>query len=503
MGNCDVLGYEVEEKTFIDIPNACQKIVRTYTITNWCQYEIGGSPILINRQEDLYGFVKEEQTINVVDLVAEMDNKKIGQLQYIQILKWQAEIMPEDSASIFATIIGNIKDWKAQGIEQVQIDVLGFNSTTSNVNGAYELELNKNNNYTIQPTKNINPLNGVSTYDLLLIAKHILGLQPFENPYQYLAADVNQSGTITSYDLVQLRRLILAIDNNFTNNTSWRFINKDFEVDKDNILLANLPGVINILDLQEDKLLGFTGVKIGDVNPDSYRDAIPNSLALTEERNSSKTFKLNLTDKYLKAGQSYSIPFFSSQITAIEGFQFSLNFSGLKLNALNTGLLNEQHFGKKYLAKNILTVSWHQAELPTTPSQLFKLTFIPDKNGYLSEFLQLNNQPTPIEAYHQNGTLLPIELMFKKAEKATFELYQNEPNPFKNTTQIGFYLPEKSNVRLIIRTETGQLLKTIETIKEAGHQSIDLNNMELPKGLLFYQLHTKFGTETKKMIHLK
>ena len=37
-------------------------------------------------------------------------------------------------------------------------------------------------NYTLTPTKDDNPLNGVSTYDLVLITRHILGLEPLWRP---------------------------------------------------------------------------------------------------------------------------------------------------------------------------------------------------------------------------------------------------------------------------------------------------------------------------------
>ena len=45
----------------------------------------------------------------------------------------------------------------------------------------YEVEAEKNDNY----------LNGVSTLDLVLIQKHILGLQLLNSPYKVIAADIN------------------------------------------------------------------------------------------------------------------------------------------------------------------------------------------------------------------------------------------------------------------------------------------------------------------------
>ena len=64
----------------------------------------------------------------------------------------------------------------------------------------------------------------MSTFDLVLISKHILGINTFDSPYKHIAADVNQSGSITAFDLVQLRQLILNITTEFSNNDSWRFV---------------------------------------------------------------------------------------------------------------------------------------------------------------------------------------------------------------------------------------------------------------------------------------
>jgi hypothetical protein len=81
-------------------------------------------------------------------------------------------------------------------------------------------------NYTVTPMKDNDPLNGVSTFDLVLINKHILGLEPLSTPYKMIAADANNSRSITTFDIVELRKLILGIYTELPNNTSWRFVDK-------------------------------------------------------------------------------------------------------------------------------------------------------------------------------------------------------------------------------------------------------------------------------------
>ena len=96
-----------------------------------------------------------------------------------------------------------------------------------------------------------------------------------------------------------------------------------------------------------------------------------------------------------------------------------------------------------------------------------------------------------------------VKLTFIPPINKAFELYQNQPNPFDQITKIGFYLPKASPVTLRLSNETGQLLKEIKGTKGAGYQSIDLEGLDLPKGLIFYQLQTDFGTEVKKMLRVE
>lgn len=121
--------------------------------------------------------------------------------------------------------------------------------------------------YKITPSKNSAPLNGVSTFDLIQIQRHILNIKTFDSPYQYIAADINRSGTVTTLDLIQLRKVILGIDTNFANNSSWRFVNVDhiFQHPSDP-LKEYLPETIRIGPLNGIRNVEFIGIKIGDLN---------------------------------------------------------------------------------------------------------------------------------------------------------------------------------------------------------------------------------------------
>ena len=122
---------------------------------------------------------------------------------------------------------------------------------------------------TITPSKNINPLNGVSTYDLVLIQKHILGIELLDSPWKIIAADANQDGKVTTLDIITLRKLILGITTELPNGKSWRFAPKNYVFPNPlNPFQPPLPERIEVPNTADPapSNFQFTGVKIGDVD---------------------------------------------------------------------------------------------------------------------------------------------------------------------------------------------------------------------------------------------
>ena len=89
-------------------------------------------------------------------------------------------------------VSGVLKTEVEEGVEEASVEVTGSlapnppfaYSDLSDDNGLYEV-LNSvplQADFTITPVKDDNPLNGVTTYDLVLMSKHILGLDPLNSP---------------------------------------------------------------------------------------------------------------------------------------------------------------------------------------------------------------------------------------------------------------------------------------------------------------------------------
>ncbi|MBK8670979.1 MAG: hypothetical protein IPN89_16640 [Saprospiraceae bacterium] len=139
-------------------------------------------------------------------------------------------------------------------------------SANISTDGSYSLPKNSvDKSYKIEGYYNENTVYNVTTLDLVITQRHILGLQPFTSPLQYLAADVNNDKKVTAADLVQMRKIILGIDEYYKNNTSWIFL------DDNSIKSATNPWLIKqYIDVpagsQNLENLNFRALKVGDVD---------------------------------------------------------------------------------------------------------------------------------------------------------------------------------------------------------------------------------------------
>ncbi len=364
--------------------------------------------------------------------------------------------------------------------------------------GGYSLfGLEEGVDYTVTPGLNDDPLNGVSTFDLVLISKHILGLQPLESPYQQIAADINRSGRVTTLDLIQLRKLILHIDAEFSNNTSWRFVDADYGFRQNsNPLDQAFPEVKNINNLEGEEIAEFVAIKVGDVNGNAN---------VAELRSFARSFPLNVAEQELRAGNEYRIPVTTDQLAQIEGYQFTLEIdpSVAEIIDVESGITTDEHFGV-FVDKGIITSSFNQpnSTFNIEHSTLFTLVLRPTVDTKVSEVLRITSRYTAAEAYSVNGDLLNVRLSVEDgASSAGNELYQNIPNPFRSETKIGFFLAKAGQATLTIRDMHGRTVYTASGIYGAGYQQVRIREQDLSgPGVYTYTLETKAESTTRKMV---
>lgn len=170
------------------------------------------------------------------------------------------------------TVSGNIQTHWGLPIPGVKVQLSGTATanTVTDTSGNYQfINVPMGGNYTITPVKDTNDINGISTFDMVLISKHILGVQALDSPWKIIAADANKNNSVTTTDIVEVRKLILGLSTTFQSNTSWRFFPAFITFPNPALPFAGgaLPEHIAITNLQADYSgANFKAVKVGDTN---------------------------------------------------------------------------------------------------------------------------------------------------------------------------------------------------------------------------------------------
>jgi len=423
-----------------------------------------------------------------------------------------------ETGTTTATVSGMITNAADEMMDEVYVMVEGGATTgmmgdmTTDETGEYNFDLGMEQNYTITPARNNDLMNGLSTMDLILLGQHLLEVQSLDTPYKVIAADINNSGTVSSLDMIALRRLILRIDENLTNNTSWRFVDADYVFSNPaNPFTTTFPELININGLSEAMQQNFIGIKVGDLNG----SAVPNALVSGDTRTERSTQNLLVIDTRIEKGTTRTVAIKAKDFTALLGYQMTLEFDPAKMEIIKiipVALrgLTDKNFGIQNQEAGVITTSWNTANGLSLKDEtvLFEIVVKAKETLTLSEVLESNSKVTAAEAYSEIHGVMHSALLFdniKGLEKDRFTLYQNYPNPFSVNTNVGFYLDKAGDATLTVYDMDGKI-RYIENGKyENGYHEITLNATQLGEaGMLYYHLNTTDRKpQIKKMIWIK
>jgi hypothetical protein len=180
-----------------------------------------------------------------------------------------------------------------------------------------------------------------------------------------------------------------------------------------------------------------------------------------------------------------------------------------------TEITNAENYGLNLLGEGAVTVSWYE----TSPVSLangedvLTLEFLVKNSCNLENALGISSRFTSAEAYiGEEMEIVAVDLGFEngqvsssnEAKAAGFELYQNVPNPFVESTVIGFKLPKASHVAFSILDNMGRVVLQFDGQYPAGYNEINLRAGQLSAdGILYYRIETPDFTATQKMTNLK
>jgi hypothetical protein len=413
----------------------------------------------------------------------------------------------EDISTETSIIAGALYTEEGDAIEFAKVslsspEILHDILTETPVDGSYAFTSNPlYQSYTINASRNDDHLNGISTLDVLLVQAHILGNKPFTSPYQVIAADVNNDENISAIDLIELRKLILGVSEEFSKSPSWKFVDAQQtfqDVSKpwplnDYLLIDGLGS-----DLDNQDLIG---VKMGDVSV----NAVANSLMKSRPR-SNRPITWHTTDRAFEEGDLIKIPIQNQDLYDVYGFQFTLDHDNLVFERVESenGAVHQGHIG---IHDGFITMSWSELSPLQSDAEIFTWVFRAVSDGVLSTAISVNSGKTLNAAYiGDEYEEYFVEISFSEEDPSNtvesyFDLLQNRPNPFSKDTEIGFYVPYAAEGSLVLFDVTGNLVKKYEGTFKRGLNSIHVDRASLNSaGLYFYQLNVGPYSSTRRMI---
>ena len=169
-------------------------------------------------------------------------------------------------------------------------------------------------NLTVAPVFSTDPLNGLDIVDVYMMREHVLGISQL-SPYQIAAADINGEDGVTTLDIVLLQRILLGLT---TDTDAWSFL----DITDSNTGLETLKG-------------HYVAIKSGDVNDSAL---LPGETAATLDG-----ANLYYEDQLINVGENYDIPFYSEAMINATGIELRMNYepSLLKITDVTSDLFND------------------------------------------------------------------------------------------------------------------------------------------------------------------
>ena len=351
------------------------------------------------------------------------------------------------------------------------------------------LPLNLNASVTIRASRIDDITAGVTPYDLVLISRHILNFEPFTSFYQTLAADVNRSHTITTFDIVEIRKTLLGIVDTFPAVPVWQFLRPvpdpsdliAFPFLKDTFLLnySNLVGETSATGFN------FIGVKSGDI--DRTTSFTGDEL---EERNG-EPFVLTTADKWLEAGTEFSVPIHLSGVADLTAWQSSFWLDNRFASLLAVEGISAENYA--VLPDGEIKVIWLDDNVGAARhfSKNDAVLFVKIKVVQPAKLSQILTAD-PLEAVTADAYKHPLVFRFSDDQPSATvneQVFPPVPNPFADHVEWPITVSASTIAQLAVHDVSGRLVLDQFFNLVPGFQSLMLDGISFPaNGWYFWRL---------------
>lgn len=402
------------------------------------------------------------------------------------LLQYGGNISKSNNAAISAVDVELLHASNNQVIQTTSTNPQGIYAFNSIIPGVYKLKANRQDDV----------LNGVSTFDILQIQKHILGTKTITDPYMLIAADVNSSASVTARDIADIRKLILGVTDHFPNNKIWSFIPKNFEFKDKTEPYDFVEFLMTTDNLNTGDKNSFVGVKMGDI------DQSAKAFGISQSRNNNNTV-LILEEQRNQSSDIYKIDVYADRAMNMEGMQLaiqstdaSLSIQSIESKALN--IKSEQW----NLDNNLLKLSLDlNNSMQVKAKQILFTILVKSAKHNPSAYLQLNNQKISAELYLASGQKSDIVMRSESARIQELRFLSNNPNPFTDNTTIRFESTYDNPVSIKIFNVTGNLSYEKQFAAVAGLNELVIDRSQLKNaGIYFYEIENANSKILQRMI---
>lgn len=362
-----------------------------------------------------------------------------------------------------------------------------------------------------------------------------------------IAADANNSGSVTSFDIVTIRKVILGMPGAVLTAGSWRYVPKlctettafinqfydgnPFDADYTDPFQGftrhyksagnNIPNADSWMDhlslvttsgiSHEENTWSFTGVKVGDVNCSVYIDGF------APEPGDDEFAVQSGSNTGISSGAIKKIKILASVTTDVTAWQFGIRFASDSLSILaiqpgNTGTTfdvdNFYHSSPTEPGNNngALKSIWFAQDgnaVSLDGKVLYELIVEANQNiGNLLDIFKLDTRALDMKFYNAQGQAIPNVALMLSLENTTFERSKVNrttsdtefqvtayPVPFDSEINFEFMLPGEESVDISLFDATGKLVSELKIVLPAGDHQLHLPSLkDCAPGLYWYSL---------------
>ncbi len=365
---------------------------------------------------------------------------------------------------------------------------------------------------TVAPVKFQNRNNGLDAMDIFIIQQHVIGNTLFTTSYEYLAADVNDNGTITTLDGVAINNRLLGMPfnpgspGNF-NAPSWRFVPANFVFPNINPFFNPFPEFITTSSHSTGN--DFIGVKVGDLNgnanPMNLTGGEPSASLSRSQAYFQDGISLSLENQSMKAGELLEIPIRVNGFNEKLAYQLALTFDETAIEIVDWNAGDLEDFDKENAAQfpGSFRALWYkksnaEAVSMEDGSSLFNLVLKAKKPiANINQYIQLKEGEDFNKVFSDEKTENGIQMESRSATPSIANSKYSEgsvfPNPFSDQLDL-LYPTAFTNGKVEIMDISGRL------VEQLGNLENTVNLGHLSSGIYFVHFISEDGNSVEKVV---